>query len=97
MRGLRREGGSVRRVWIITAPQWSAGGFIYTTYSAVPARGFCVCAAFPPHIVFIMCDFEIAAAAELRRLDIYNNPPLRRCTTPTTNPPPPNCVDVCSS
>lgn len=37
-----------------------------------------------PHIVFIMCDFEIAAAAELSRLDIYNSPPHRRRATPTT-------------
>lgn len=50
-----------------------------------PCSGIlCLCSLPPPHIVFIMCDFEIAAAAELSRLDIYNNPPHHRCTTPTT-------------
>lgn len=77
-------------VQIITAPQWSAGGFIRMMYYIVPALGFCVCAHYPSsHIVFIMCDFEIAAAIDLRRLDIYYSHPS---TTPTTsfNPRQPN-------
>lgn len=74
--GREKEREGARRVQIISAPQWSAGGFIHMIYYTVPALGFSVCSrSSSSHIAFIMCATSKRllplTLSFLSRLDIF--------------------------